>query len=90
MLGQFGVKLFADLSSFTGDLNKASGQLKSFGKDVTSFGKTISTRISAPLTLAAGVSVKAFDTQIQAEKRLESALRSAGEFSNQALQDFRW
>lgn len=89
MLGQFGVKLFADLSSFTGDLNKASGQLKSFGKDVTSFGKTISTRISAPLTLAAGVSVKAFDTQIQAEKRLEAALRSAGEFSNQALQDFK-
>jgi hypothetical protein len=89
MLGQFGVKLFADLSSFTGDLNKASGQLKTFGKDVTSFGKTISTRISAPLTLAAGVSVKAFDTQIQAEKRLEAALRSAGEFSNQALQDFK-
>jgi len=89
MLGQFGVKLFADLSSFTGDLNKASGQLKTFGKDVTSFGKTISTRISAPLTVAAGLSVKAFDTQIQAEKRLEAALRSAGEFSNQALQDFK-
>ena len=89
MLGNLNVKIGADISSLTGEIKKASSTLKSFGKDVTSFGKTISTRISAPLTVAAGLSVKAFDTQIQAEKRLEAALRSAGEFSNQALQDFK-
>lgn len=89
MLANLNVKIGADISSLTGELKKASNNLKDFGSKVSGIGKSISLGISAPLTAMAGASVKAFDTQIQAEKRLEAALKSAGEFSEQALQDFK-
>jgi hypothetical protein len=89
MLAQLGVKLFADISSFTGEIKKASSAIDSFGNKVAGVGKIVSAGISTPLVAAAGLSVKAFDTQIQAEKRLEAALRSAGQFSQAALQDFK-
>jgi hypothetical protein len=89
MLGRLDVKIGADISSFTGEIKKASSTLNSFGNKVAGIGKIVSAGISTPLVAAAGLSVKAFDTQIQAEKRLEAALRSAGQFSKAALQDFK-
>lgn len=89
MLGRLDVKIGADISSFTGEIKKASSTLNSFGNKVAGIGKVVSAGISTPLVAAAGLSVKAFDTQIQAEKRLEAALRSAGQFSQAALQDFK-
>ena len=89
MLGRLDVKIGADISSFTGEIKKASSTLNSFGNKVAGVGKIVSAGISTPLVAAAGLSVKAFDTQIQAEKRLEAALRSAGQFSKAALQDFK-
>lgn len=89
MLGRLDVKIGADISSFTGEIKKASSTLNSFGNKVAGVGKIVSAGISTPLVAAAGLSVKAFDTQIQAEKRLEAALISAGEFTQAALQDFK-
>ncbi len=89
MLGRLDVKIGADISSFTGEIKKASSTLNSFGNKVAGVGKIVSAGISTPLVAAAGLSVKAFDTQIQAEKRLEAALRSAGQFSKAALKDFK-
>ncbi len=89
MLGRLDVKIGADISSFTGEIKKASSTLNQFGNKVAGIGKIVSAGISTPLVAAAGLSVKAFDTQIQAEKRLEAALRSAGQFSQAALQDFK-
>jgi hypothetical protein len=89
MLGRLDVKIGADISSFTGEIKKASSTLNQFGNKVAGIGKIVSAGISTPLVAAAGLSVKAFDTQIQAEKRLEAALRSAGEFSQATLKDFK-
>ena len=89
MLANLNVKIGADISSLTGQLKKAGKDLSKFGNDVAKFGAAVSLGISAPLTAAANKSVKAFDVQIQAEKRLEAALISAGEFSQAALQDFK-
>jgi len=89
MLGRLDVKIGADISSFTGEIKKATSTLNQFGNKVAGIGKIVSAGISTPLVAAAGLSVKAFDTQIQAEKRLEAALRSAGQFSQAALQDFK-
>jgi hypothetical protein len=89
MLGRLDVKIGADISSFTGEIKKASSTLNQFGNKVAGIGKIVSAGISTPLIAAAGLSVKAFDTQIQAEKRLEAALRSAGEFTQATLKDFK-
>jgi len=89
MLGRLDVKIGADISSFTGQIKKASSTLNQFGNKVAGIGKIVSAGISTPLIAAAGLSVKAFDTQIQAEKRLEAALRSAGEFTQATLKDFK-
>lgn len=89
MIAALTAKIGADITGLTTGLKKASRDLNKFGSDVSKLGAAISVGISAPLTTAAAQSVKAFDTQIQAEKRLEAALRSAGEFSQAALQDFK-
>jgi len=89
MIAALTAKIGADITGLTSGLKKAGKDLNKFGSDVSRFGAAISVGISAPLTAAATQSVKAFDTQIQAEKRLEAALRSAGEFSQAALQDFK-
>jgi hypothetical protein len=89
MIAALTAKIGADITGLTTGLKKASKDLNKFGSDVSKLGAAISVGISAPLTTAAAQSVKAFDTQIQAEKRLEAALRSAGEFSQAALQDFK-
>ena len=84
MIAALTAKIGADITGLTSGLKKAGKDLNKFGSDVSRFGAAISVGISAPLTAAATQSVKAFDTQIQAEKRLEAALRSAGEFSQAA------
>lgn len=89
MLAALTAKIGADITGLTSGLKKAGKDLSKFGNDVGKFGAAVSLGISAPLTAAANKSVKAFDVQIQAEKRLEAALISAGEFSQAALQDFK-
>lgn len=50
-------------------------QLNSLQKDLSSFGKSWSLYVTAPLTAAAGVAVKAADVQLKNEQRLLTALR---------------
>lgn len=50
-------------------------QLNSLQKDLSSFGKSWSLYVTGPLTVAAGVAVKAADVQLKNEQRLLTALR---------------
>ena len=69
------IKIGADIygvTKMTADVRK---QLSSLQKDLTSFGKSWSLYVTAPLTAAAGVAVKAADVQLKNEQRLLTALR---------------
>lgn len=69
------IKLGADtlgIEKMSYDVRK---QLNSLQKDLSSFGKSWSLYVTAPLTAAAGVAVKAADVQLKNEQRLLTALR---------------
>lgn len=69
------IKIGADtygVTKMTADVRK---QLSSLQKDLSGFGKSWSLYVSAPLTAAAGVAVKAADVQLKNEQRLLTALR---------------
>lgn len=72
------VSIGADISELEKGLSKVSRSVQDTGKKMTSMGKTISTRVTAPLTLLAGVAVKAFGEQERAELRLRAALNANG------------
>lgn len=69
------IKLGADtlgIEKMSYDVRK---QLNSLQKDLSGFGKSWSLYVTAPLTAAAGVAVKAADVQLKNEQRLLTALR---------------
>lgn len=69
------IKIGADtygVTKMTADVRK---QLSSLQKDLSGFGKSWSLYVTAPLTAAAGVAVKAADVQLKNEQRLLTALR---------------
>tara|TARA_R100001163_G_scaffold29253_1_gene23327 strand:- start:3388 stop:5214 length:1827 start_codon:yes stop_codon:yes gene_type:complete len=68
------VKLGADIGEFTSKMRKASTSFKKMGKNIQKAGKTMSMSLTAPLTAFAAASVKAFDTQAQAEAKLSRSL----------------
>lgn len=69
------IKLGADTLGVTKMSADVRKQLNSLQKDLTGFGKSWSLYVTAPLTAAAGVAVKAADVQLKNEKRLLTALR---------------
>lgn len=69
------IKLGADtlgIEKMSYDVRK---QLNSLQKDLSSFGKSWAKYVTAPLTVAAGFSVKAADVQLKNEQRLLTALK---------------
>lgn len=69
------IKLGADTLGVTKMSADVRKQLNSLQKDLTGFGNSWSLYVTAPLTAAAGVAVKAADVQLKNEKRLLTALR---------------
>lgn len=69
------IKLGADTLGVTKMSADVRKQLNFLQKDLTGFGKSWSLYVTAPLTAAAGVAVKAADVQLKNEKRLLTALR---------------
>lgn len=69
------IKIGADtygVTKMTADVRK---QLSSLQKDLSGFGKSWSLYVTGPLSVAAGVAVKAADVQLKNEQRLLTALR---------------
>ena len=52
------VNLIGDASKLNASLNKASSKLKAFGKSATKIGKDLSLKLTLPIALAAGASIK--------------------------------
>lgn len=69
------IKIRADSYEFTKMSAEVRKQLNALGKDLQGFGKSMSLYFTAPLTAAAGASVHLADVQMQAEKRLLTALK---------------
>ncbi len=69
------IKIGADSYEFTKMSAEVRKQLNALGKDLQGFGKSMSLYFTAPLTAAAGASVHLADVQMQAEKRLLTALK---------------
>ena len=80
------IKLGADtlgIEKMSYDVRK---QLNSLQKDLSSFGKSWSKYVTAPLTVAAGFSVKAADVQLKNEQRLLTALRGREDIQQRLIQ----
>lgn len=69
------IKIGADTYGVTKMSTDVRKQLSSLQKDLSGFGKSWSLYVTAPLTAAAGVAVKAADVQLKNEHRLLTALR---------------
>lgn len=69
------IKIGADTYGVTKMSSDVKKQLTDLQKSFNNFGKSWSKYVTAPLTLAAGFSVKAADVQLKNEKRLLTALR---------------
>nr|WP_162992765.1 hypothetical protein [Alistipes megaguti] len=69
------IKIGADTYGFTKMSSDVKKQLTDLQKSFNNFGKSWSKYVTAPLTLAAGFSVKAADVQLKNEQRLLVALR---------------
>lgn len=69
------IKLGADILGVEKMSSDVRKQLRGMQKDVMEFGKSWSKYVTAPLSLAAGFSVRNADIQLQAEKRLLVALK---------------
>lgn len=80
------IKIGADtygVTKMTADVRK---QLSSLQKDLSGFGKSWSLYVTGPLTVAAGVAVKAADVQLKNEQRLLTALRGRGDIQQRLIQ----
>lgn len=69
----------ANIANFSKNLNSAQKQFSKFGKSMTSAGKTLSTRVTAPLTLAAGASIKMAADFEQSMSKIEGLVGIAGD-----------
>ena len=69
------IKIGADTYGVTKMSSDVKKQLTDLQKSFNNFGKSWSKYVTAPLTLAAGFSVKAADVQLKNEQRLLTALR---------------
>jgi len=72
------VRIGADITELQSAMKRVSSSVQDAGRRMTSLGSTISTRVTAPLTALAAVSVRAFGEQEKAELRLRAALQANG------------
>ena len=82
------VKIGANISELQTAMKRVSTSVQQAGRRMTSLGRTISTRVTAPLTALAAVSVRAFGEQEKAELRLRAALQANGRQVDQLFQKY--
>lgn len=70
-------------------LVRVSRAADAFGQRLTRIGRSMALAITAPLTAVGTVAVRAFDQQIQAERRLAAAIRAAGDDADTQLKQFK-
>lgn len=80
------IKIGADTYGFTKMTADVRKQLSSLQKDLSGFGKSWSLYVTGPLTVAAGVAVKAADVQLKNEQRLLTALRGREDIQQRLIQ----
>lgn len=80
------IKIGADTYGVTKMTTDVRKQLSSLQKDLSGFGKSWSLYVTAPLTAAAGVAVKAADVQLKNEQRLLTALRGREDIQQRLIQ----
>ena len=88
-MGQFYVKLGADITQFQSKMQQATKSLEKAGKKMQNIGKNMSMYVTAPLVAIAAKSAQLYDVQIKAEKQLEAALRVTGQAANGKLEDLK-
>ena len=69
------IKINANGAQAERELKTLEKKVNDFGKSMTNFGKNMSKYVTVPLTALAALSVKAADTQLQAEAKLLNALK---------------
>jgi hypothetical protein len=72
------VDFLGDLNDLTKKFRSATTQMESFANRINRIGKQMSVALTAPITAFAGVSVRAFAKQEDAERKLASAIRATG------------
>lgn len=80
------IKIGADTYGFTKMTADVRKQLSSLQKDLSGFGKSWSLYVTGPLSVAAGVAVKAADVQLKNEQRLLTALKGRGDIQQRLIQ----
>lgn len=80
------IKIGADTYGFTKMTADVRKQLSSLQKDLSGFGKSWSLYVTGPLSVAAGVAVKAADVQLKNEQRLLTALRGREDIQQRLIQ----
>lgn len=80
------IKIGADTYGFTKMTADVRKQLSSLQKDLSGFRKSWSLYVTGPLSVAAGVAVKAADVQLKNEQRLLTALKGRGDIQQRLIQ----
>lgn len=70
------IKISANGAQAQKELSTLETKVKDFGKSMQSIGASMTKYVTVPLTALAGLSVKAANTQLQAEARLLTALKN--------------
>lgn len=76
MAGQILYKLSLDSAQFQSSLTKAQKNLNDFAKGMQSTGRSMSTYLTAPLTLMGGAGVMAWDKQAKAMAQVQQGLKT--------------
>lgn len=83
------VDIGANTKEFDSAIKNINTKLNDLSKNLMSAGAAFTKAFTLPIVGAAGVAVKAFDTQIKAEARLRAALIANGRQVNALFQDYR-
>lgn len=75
-IASLNVRIGADSYQFEQATKKVGKSLDQFGKKMEKIGKNLSMKLTAPLTIMAGVSMKLADTQAKAERKVQQAIQS--------------
>ncbi len=87
-IANLSVTIGANISQLEAGLKSATASLNQMGDRLTSVGKMLSTRLTAPIAAFAGLSVRAFGQQEQAERKLAAAIRATGGAVDENMQRF--
>lgn len=82
-------KIGANTTDFDAKMKGVTARMKKVGDQMQSVGKTLSLSLTAPLLALGAVALKAFDTQIKAEKKLKAALLATGQEVDNNFKDFK-